>query len=259
MSCCPGSGVSSGPGRGKGCPHGRRPVPARSCLRQPRARRRRGLGRSGPRRPAGGAVRGRRDEQRPAPARDREPAGDRSPTRQRPVQVTDREQCGHRPAGGHGDPGPDLREPGRDGHAHRHRGARPGHRARPHRPARPPHQDPHRRADPGHHDRPGRGHRLRAVPGHQAPRPDGRRHGAARVDRPGGGDLGRDHRVRRRHRDHRPAVAVGGRHPPGGVARLCQRGRRGHGRAGRHHPPARGPVAARAAPAGTGPATTAPW
>jgi uncharacterized membrane protein YdfJ with MMPL/SSD domain len=29
---------------------------------------------------------------------------------------------------------------------------------------------------------------------------------------------------------------MGGRHPPGGVARLRQRGRRGHGRAGRHHP-----------------------
>src|SRR5512133_2910987 len=37
--------VSSGPGQGKGCPHGRCPVPARSPVRQPRGPGRRGLDR----------------------------------------------------------------------------------------------------------------------------------------------------------------------------------------------------------------------
>jgi uncharacterized membrane protein YdfJ with MMPL/SSD domain len=80
------------------------------------------------------------------------------------------------------------------------------------------------------------------------PRPDGGRRRAARVDRPGGGDLRRRHRVRRWHRDHRPPVAVGGRHPL--VASL------GYASAvavltavlAGHHAPARGPVAGRRAP-----------
>src|SRR5215211_3596198 len=51
---CPDLSVSSGPGRGKGCPHGRCPVPARSSVRQPRGRGCRGLARRGRPRPAGG-------------------------------------------------------------------------------------------------------------------------------------------------------------------------------------------------------------
>jgi hypothetical protein len=206
-------------------------------------------------RPAGHPQRRRHRGARRLPPRHHRPGaegrrrrGRRGQPRRRPLPFADREQRGHRPARGHADPGAHLREPGRDGHAHHHRRGRPGHRAGPHRPARSPVQAPHRGADAGHHDRPGRRHRLRVVPGHQASRPAGRRRRAARVDRPGGRDLRRRHRVRRRHRDHRPPLPAGGRHPPGGVARLRQRGRRVHGRAGGHHAPARGPVAGRAAP-----------
>src|SRR5215207_909624 len=81
---------------GKGCPHGRCPVPAWSSVRQPRDRGRGGLARPGRARPAGRLGRRRRDQQRPEPARDREPAGDRPAGQPLPAPA-ERQQPGRLP------------------------------------------------------------------------------------------------------------------------------------------------------------------